>query len=473
MFFEAILKDMLLVVILGLTVIVVVLLVSRLIWNKVKFSWLDTLCTYLVLSLPFEFFPRIDIAGSGFRISQLLVLVGCWFVTILAFKKDSRLLNSKLNNWTIFPFAFVLSSIPSWFLVQDWQRFAVHWLGSILVFGAMMLLANFATDIWSKLKKLSLVLVGCSIFGLYQFVGDLVGLPTGLREHYTKAVFGIPRVQGTAVEPLYFAGMLIVGFFILLVCLLAKEKLPQPKFLKLQSNWYILILLSIVSFAFVLTISKGSFAVLFLFLPIALVCGYFKFSFWNSLVKKYFLPVLLFIVLLFVSAFTFTDPIASLGSIGSNMIETLAGTSPSAVERNMYSSEAIAALPSNMITGIGMGQYASFVGDNLSNLNTDRKAIVNNIYLELWLENGLVAMCLFIFFLILVVVLVFRKINWKSRNDSKNDLYNTTDPVNSNELAAFAIFFSLLCYFVQWSLFSPLFIMPIFILLGLALSLIG
>ncbi len=467
MCFGAILKDMLSVVILGLIVVVTILFFSRLIWSKVEFPWLDKLCTYLVLSLPFEFFPRIDIAGSGFRISQLLVLVGCWFIIILALKKNSNLLTSQVNNWTIFPFVFILSSIPSWLLVQDWQRFAVHWLGSVLVFGAMLILANFATDIWSKLKKLSLVLVGCSIFGLYQFVGDLVGLPTGLREHYTKAVFGIPRVQGTAVEPLYFAGMLIVAMFILLTCLLSEEKLPQPtwltKNLKINSRLYILILLSIVSLAFVLTISKGSFAVLFLILPIALICGYFKFGFWNELVKKYFISVFLFLVLVFISAFTFGDPVAALGSIGSNMIETIAGTSPSAIERNMYSTAAIEVLPQNIIQGIGMGQYASYVGDNLGNLNADRKAIVNNIYLELCLENGLIAMFIFLLLLIYCVIIVFKKINLST-------FYINS---NTNELVSFAILFSLVAYFLQWTLFSPLFIMPIFILLGLGLNNLG
>ena len=80
----------------------------------------------------------------------------------------------------------------------------------------------------SSLKGLFVSLAIVSIFGIYQFLGDLVlGLPTfltGLRPQYTKAVFGYPRVQATAIEPLYFAGMLFWPMFLMILLLLNNLK---------------------------------------------------------------------------------------------------------------------------------------------------------------------------------------------------------------------------------------------------------
>jgi O-antigen ligase len=445
-----------------LIVILVTILISRVFWNKIQFNHLDKISSLLIYSLPFEFFPRIDILGSGFRLSQLLVIIGFWVLIILLLKKDKELLSHRINNVTFVPLLFIIFSFPSWFLVQDWLRFGVYWLGTILVFGAMVFIANFSKNLWSKLKNLTLILVGCSLFGLYQFVGDLVGLPTGLREHYTKAVFGVPRIQGTAVEPLYFAGMLIIAIFVLLICLYSQSSLPQPtllsRIINIKKSHYILMLLVIVFVTFILTISKGSFAVLSLCVPVFMIMSYFKFKLWNFLIKKYFILTLFSVLLIFVTTFTFTNPIAILGSIGQNMIDTIAGTSPSAVERGIYINEAVSVLPKNSLFGIGMGQYASYVGDNLNNLNIDRKAIVNNVYLEVWLENGILTFLVFIFLLLGSLITSIKKINL-------NRLSFTT-----KELSSFCLFFCLLSYFIQWNLFSPIFIMPIFILIGLSFN---
>ena len=461
----------------------IIAIFTKLIYSRVNYQWLNNLAKYIVWSLPFEFFPRIEIAGSGFRISQFLVLISIWVIAILLIKKNTTLLNHKLSKWSFFPIIFGLLSFPSWFLVQDWLRFSVFWFGTILVFGAMLIVGNFIAYIEKRLKELAWILVGCAIFGLYQFVGDMIGLPTGLREHYTKSVFGIPRVQGTAVEPLYFAGMLVIAIFVFLVMIMSdnsggssisdssnlsqsktktffgKFSLPLSKFTRFRyKNW---IGLSIVLLAFVLTLSKGSFAVLALLLPFMLVIGYFKFQFWQSIVNQYLVRLVLIIVLVIPIIATFVDPVSLFGSVGQNFIETLAGTSPSAVERGRFGQEAILALSNNLVQGIGMGQYAQYVGDNLGNLNLDGKAIVNNVYLEVWLENGFLALMSFMVLLVGVWLDLLRNVL------VKNQTYGFE--FNSQFNSQFLLLFILSAYYLQWTLFSPIFIMPIFVILGLGI----
>jgi O-Antigen ligase len=515
----------------GLTIaILLTCIVSIFFWSKVKFEWLPKLCNMLILSLPFEYFPRLEIGGTSWRISQFLVMIGFWIIAILVLKKDSKLLSHKLHFASMYPLLLLFLSSPSWFAVVDFQRFVVHLVGTVFVFGAFVLLINFATNIWKNLQRLALVLFGCSIFGLYQFFGDLVGIPpalTLLREHYTKVVFGVPRVQGTAVEPLYFAGMLLIAIFVLFfwICERVESKkissmegkgtarFPcdilsegwQPKVdgvvttkatptvglnnsqlqkttpsatlpplrmakgnllrylailpINIDLKYLLLILLTTLT-AFVLTISKGTFGVLaILLLPLILVI-IFAFSFAREFVGKYFIQTILIAILGLTLVLTFINPVTLLGEIGTNFVETLSGTSASAVERSMFVSEAIVGIKQHLFFGIGMGQFGEYAGNNLGLINAYGKAIVNNVYLEIWLEQGILALFFFVFFLLqpVLMLLKFVATRWL--------------PLCTNMLAALSLVFILVGYYIQWTLFSPIFIMPIFICLGLAYNLI-
>jgi O-Antigen ligase len=501
--------------------ILLTLLVSIFFWSRVRFQWLAKVCNLLVLSLPFEYFPRLELAGGSWRISQLLVMSGFWIIAILILKKDNQLLSHKLHFASWYPLVFLIFSLPSFGNIQDLTRFIVHLVGTIFVFGAMILLTNFATHVWKILQQLALVLFGCSIFGLFQFVGDLVGIPpmfTLLREHYTKIVFGVPRVQGTAVEPLYFAGMLLIAIFVLIfwICerleytvnnkktvILSGTKDPIPELFEGQtfvsketpvtfahssllngnisqliSNppqrifryaqddghifllRYLFIILSIILLVFLLTISKGTFGVLAILLLVVIPVLYFTFGFVKSFIDKYIFQSILIGILAFGMLFTFVNPVALLGEIGTNFVETIAGTSASAVERGMFVSEAVTGIKQNPIVGIGMGQYGDYVGTNLGQLNEDGKAIVNNVYLEIWLEEGILALFFFLFVLAQPIFILLKKMSTRR------------PPLRQSfKLAGLSLIFILIGYYIQWTLFSPIFIMPIFIMLGLAYNL--
>jgi hypothetical protein len=478
---------------------------NSLIWHKVNFGWLQNSIKFLIWSLPFEWFPRIDIVGAGFRLSQALVIISFWFLVILSIKKNSELMQQKFSKLGWMLPVFIILSSPSWLNITNLNRFFVHFLGTILCFGSSFLIASFTKKPFDRIKELSIVLFFTAIFGLYQYIGDLAGIPsslTGLREHYTKIVFGVPRVQGTAIEPLYYAGMLTIPiiFWIVRICLdlFESEKLETTKdfvhnkedaqnervnlnqaiateesqlksgkriigkftaFLLKDNSKSDLAKLGFVTLIFILTLSKGTYGVLAFILVLFFVFAIIYFTRFRNLLKKYGIISFIFIIWLFAGLSNSVDPVALTGDIGKNFVETLTGTSPSAVERNKFLGEAVRHIPEKGLVGIGMGQYGDFVGADLGSLNSEGQAIVNNVYVEVFLEEGFFAL---IWFLVILVLPLFGlwKIVWQKDSRMKQTL-----------ITAITLFFVLVGYYLQWNLFSPIFIMPIFILLGLAYNL--
>lgn len=470
------------IVFVGLTFLVLFAIINVLIWSRINFGWLQNSVKYLIWSLPFEWFPRLDIGGAGFRLSQGLVLVCFWFLLVLSIKRDTSLLQQKFSKlgWSL-PIFVILSS-PSWLNILNFNRFFVHFNGTILCFGAAFLIASFESNVYQRLKELSLVIFFTAIFGIYQYIADLVGIPpalTGLREQYTKIVFGVPRVQGTAIEPLYFAGMLMIPILFLGIkstfeILTQKITLNNNFKLSLDHKDFVpsivdfvtseklfpnLLKLTFILFIFILTLSKGTFGVLFLIVILFGVFAIFYFKNLRLLLKKFGLITFIILFWSIAGLSNSVDPIVLTGEIGKNFVETITGTSSSAKDRSSFLNEALRHIPEQGLVGIGMGQYGTYVGDDLGGLNVENQAIVNNVYIEVLLEEGLFAL---IWFLMILITPLFSMLSIiRSKNFAqKKEL-----------IAAVSIFFILIGYYLQWNLFSPIFIMPIFIILGLSYNL--
>ena len=123
---------------------------------------------------------------------------------------------------------------------------------------------------WSMVAALGVV----SLFGIYQFFGDLAGLSpalTGIRLTYSKAVLGFPRLQSTALEPLYFADYLFLPIFTLLALVIYKN---QKKLL-----WGAL---GIGVIAFALTFSRGAAASGIVGLIVLMICLKSKIGSWTK-----------------------------------------------------------------------------------------------------------------------------------------------------------------------------------------------
>jgi O-antigen ligase len=441
-------------------------LITYFLWVFARFEWLAKLTALLVISLPFERIPSISLGGSNIRFSQLLVVFGLFLVAVLWIKKDQRLLSHELNKYNYFWMAFIVLSIPSWFFVTDLRRFLVTEIGTLIVFGAFFLLSQFTVNIAQRLKDLVNAMIFVTLFGYYQFVADLVGFPTwatGLRETYTKIVFGIPRIHATAIEPLYFAGMLFVCLFLSLSYFFLNKPLLDEKIvswfrLEKKSNYMINgFLFMYFLLVFLLTISKSAIVIFVAILPffIFFLTQIFEVHL-LELAKKLWASLSLIMVLA-LGIYAFSPSIQSIfDGIYVNFVDTIYGNSASSGERAQFLKAFDHMIDNHIVLGIGSGHFGVDAGDYIPfETGTDNYLIVNNVYLEVWLEHGLLPVLIFITLIIALLIKFMVQIVRRLHADQEQSCIQIS------------LFFAFLAYCFQWLTFSPIFIMPIFIIMGL------
>jgi len=450
-----------LIALLGLISFSLIALFTILIWSKVNFSWLNKIAYLLVVSLPFEKIPSLDTSFGTLRLNQLLVLFGMYIFTILFIKKDKQLLQTKLNlNHFLLP-AILILAFPSWFFVGDWVKFLVSSFATTLVFLAFFLISLFLKNPIKTVQDLCLVLLGVSFFGFYQLIADLAGLSqelTGLRDGYTKEVFGIARIHATAIEPQYFATMLFIPFFYCLYCIFTDKKV----FNFLPNRLFNLPIFAFFSATILLTISKGAFLVLGLVTPFFIIYAIWKLDAFEKI--KYLLYLSILGITIFTSLSFFSPTVRDFSQTFSmHVSETISFRAATSVQRRDFINTALIFWQRYTITGIGSGQYAHraeiylpaiLVKDSETGKTTIKpndSAIVNNVYLEVWVEFGFISFVLFLLFLIKL-------------------FQNSAKTINSNNFFGIIFLSVFLGFLLQWNFFSPIFIMPFFILFGIMQS---
>lgn len=177
------------------------------------------LLTALLVALPLERLPSLDVHGSTLRISQLLGGLLIAAALPLLWQKRSQLIRGP---W-VWLLAFNVISVAS--ALTSTHR--GHSLKVAVFLGFVSVLAWTVSIVferkWLKAYAIAALagVVATSLFGIYQFFGDLAGLPgwaTGLRDSYMKGgIFPFPRIQSTALEPLYYANYLLVPLALLLL----------------------------------------------------------------------------------------------------------------------------------------------------------------------------------------------------------------------------------------------------------------
>jgi hypothetical protein len=147
--------------------------------------------------------------------------------------------------WAVVP-VLVIGYRPLWY----------GYVAAVFVAALVVVVANLVQEV--KLERLLwALLAGAGVtaaFGLFQFVAGTLGVPTsitGLRPEYTKAVFGFPRIQSTALEPLYYANYLMIPLLVL-AATLAFQAVRRRR-------WWLTGLWLGLGLAFVLTMSRGAF----------------------------------------------------------------------------------------------------------------------------------------------------------------------------------------------------------------------
>ncbi len=468
------------------------LFLTKILESKVKFEHLGLVASLLVVSFPFEYVPSFDIAGATLKLGYIVFGVGLYLLLILFLKRDVKLLQTRVSPLAKYLFWFLVFSIPSLFFVEDFKRFLLVTIATLLTFGIAVFVATFAKDVFKQVRNLVLVLTFTNIFGVYQFVGDFIGLPTSLtflKDRYTGEVFGFARIQSTAIEPLYYAGMLFLPIIALYFGVVSKNyilKLPEFlvnkiknkiegfdifgfKIVKVEDDilnyWFNFVLLLFHIFIFVLTLSKGAYLALAIALLIGTLMVIKKYNF-TFILKKFYTLGLFAGVSLFFLSFKFEAIQNYFTEIIGNFSATINNQSASSVERSRFLGALFYLFPYFAVTGVGAGQYGVYTEFLLKSLNPggDGYLIANNVYLEVLFEYGILS---FLVFILLLSWIFFTNTSFLMKNLKKS----LPVLLEKEFYLRLVLVLSLFTYCIQWLSFSPIYITPIFIIMALLVNL--
>lgn len=400
----------------------------------------------LVFFLPFERIGSYDIAGVTVRPSQVIALF-TFFALFTEYARRQR--TTVAPNPIVLPLlGFIIVSLFSLLNAPNLQRSIlvlgfIVFISSLSILVPLLLRTKKQLSTFLRIMTLSFFLV-CA-FGLFQFVGDWIGLPqslTGLRDLYTKEVLGFPRVQSTALEPLYFANYLLLPLSLLLVLFLSRDrtfKLP-----------HLLALLGLGGLNLLLTVARGGYIA---FACSAAVLAVFYFSkLWNLRNVLIGLAGAIIVAIAATQLMSFELIFAKFITHVTNLF-----TGASFSERVETFAIAIRAFELHPWIGIGAGSFGPFAAAHPYIMPSQGWKIVNNEYLELLAEHGILG---FVSMISIWVIVIIRSIK---------ALLRATDPFVKALLAGtLAAFLGIL---VQYNTFSILYITHIWFTIGVLIAL--
>ncbi len=482
-------------------VLVIVISSTLLLYPYVKLSWLQAVAGAIIISLPFERIPSVNIAGGTLRISQILTALGIYLFLILFIKKDKSLMKMNLHNKSIWIFLFFLVSLPSTLFVISGTRYLITMVATTLSFGALFLVSNFTKNLKQKVFYLCLAFMLVTVFALYQIVGDLIGLPgtlTGLKPMFSSFIFGIPRVHTTFNEPSYFANSLFLFISLFFFWSVLEVNIFKVSAVKKASNFLQKIALHLQNskviqwchknYQLFYHISISTFIVLFLFTlsksawviaPVLIVyCLYFGRKYNMHYFTKFFISLGISILVLTGILLIFSkEARETVNNIYTHLMATVTRDSATAMERSFNAQTALVDLyPQRAITGIGSGQFGSYARDyllsGLSTITKPEEIIVFNVYIEVLLEFGLLAVCVFLYIFLHSLWANHQQIRIKDKELFENDNEITTVSETKRYYLALrlALGGAILMFMLQWNFISPIYINPIFISLGILLN---
>lgn len=399
--------------------------------------------------LPFERIGAFDAGGFTVRSSQLvsLAMIVSWFLHGAISKKKKAARNPIIIPVTLFFAASVLSFSNA----VNIERALIVFTFEVFVILMSIVVPDILRD-KSLLKKVLVALFSTTLlvtlFGVYQFLGDMAGLPpeiTGLREQYTKIVFGFPRVQSTALEPLYFGNFLLIPVSVGLALFLGLKKKELP-----IKSWLLGVILSLGVLNIVLTVSRGAYIG---FAIVVLSIGFYYIK--SFLTPRRFIPLVLALGIVVSGAFAlFTIDEENLESFVGQATNITEGAG--VVERFETYVWAIEQFEEHPLLGVGVGNYGPRIAKHPLITPDDGWLIVNNVYLEVLAERGIVGISAFFLILIFVAARSVKAIRFAK------------SPLLKNVMIGLLIAFTGI--FVQYNTFSILYIFHVWFLIGLMVA---
>ncbi|MFH0952231.1 MAG: O-antigen ligase family protein [Patescibacteria group bacterium] len=404
----------------------------------------------IVVALPFEYYGSLEIGGLTLRVSQVLLVV-----TLIAWLADGlarRRLLIRRQPLLIPIVILLLINILSLTQAVNLQRGLVYLVATVITMVFGLLIAQLLTNKKQAVLVVRVLLIITFLvtaFGLFQFVGDLIGLPqslTGLREQYTKEVFGFPRIQGTALEPLYFVNFLILPLTLAFAFLLSREKVMSTLWLSA------IFLLGVINV--VLALSRAGYVAVAVSLFIV-GAYYIK----KLLTPRQFIIALLVVLIttaVFIRVFGLTeDTDISLSKFSHHAVNVFEGASYSdRVTTYTYAWDLFREHP---WLGIGIGNFGPVVAAQPLIEPVTGWLIVNNIFLEIATEIGIFGLLTFLLMLLLLFLRSLKALRATAPGWLRTALIGS--------LAAF------IGVLVQYQTFSILFIMHIWFLFGWLIAL--
>ncbi len=415
--------------------------------------------------LPFERIGGIEIVGeTTLRLSQVfaVVTIASWILYYLLIKRRSYARPAIM--WPLLAYlAFAAISIVN--AVNFERALTVYVFSAFVIIFALTIPQVVRTVrqarwiIWALLLSALIV----SLFGLYQFAGDVVGLPeslTGLREHYTGSVFGFPRVHSTALEPLYFANYLLIPIAIAFLLWLGKTKLAvKDKAGKLarifNSRWFLLAVVLTGIIALVLTLSRGGYLGLIATAVMLLIIG------WRQIFTHRNIYIIVIAALaIAVAAIGFLN-FSGRFSVDAFIEQATEYQGGAGVEERYQTyDEAKKLFAAHPLFGVGIGNFGPEVATYPHRMPEGGWLIVNNEPLELLAETGILG---FAAIMGMLIILFWQSVlSWRK-------LKNITSEPDRRFLRAVlgGLVAALVGILVQYQTFSTLYILHIWFVIGL------
>jgi len=398
--------------------------------------------------LPFERIGTYEFETMTIRISQILfiVVIAVWLGRLIAKGKYSFVRNPLMIPLVIFLLISFFSLPNSLNIERSVLVFIFILFTSFLSFVIPNLIKN--KDSLNKIiiaLFISFILV--SAFGIFQFLGDMSGFSielTGLRDLYTKDVLGFTRIQSTAYEPLYFANYLLIPLGLIYALFLAGKG-------RISSSWLI-VLLALGAVNLILTVSRGGYLAL-AFTVLAISLFYLR--------KVFTLKNMLILVVAGLIVFWVVTQTIGFGGEALNwekFTEHIGNAfyGASYDERVDTFENAISAWRGHPFIGVGVGGFGPYMAPHPYYMPKDGWRIVNNEFIEILAENGILGLFAFSLFLLILIIRSIKAIIKTS------DSYLRAIMV--------ALLGTLVGIIVQYQTFSTLYIMHVWFLIGLMIA---
>jgi O-antigen ligase len=402
----------------------------------------------LILALPFERIGSWDVvvgdASVTIRPSQLLALA---LIAIALVRGPRR----RLQGVEWLPGLYLLAGVLSLLGASSIQRGVMVLVFTAFVWGVFWIVRTLGkeADLCLLERAVLAVTLAVSAFGLYQFIGDTFGLSiqwTGLKEWYSKTVFGFPRIQAFSLEPLYLTSLLLIPLGVF-----------SSRFWRSGEGLSLGVLFPL-SLLITLTLSRGGYLAAAVVIIITAVMHRPQ---WKRL------GVGLWVVGLGIAGALLVIQLSSLVQVrtGSQQQGSLLNTfadqatnvenGASVSERAQARRDALEAFRESPLTGIGAGNFGTWA--HARNPEISKDAIVNNEPLELLAETGV-----FGFAAITAFVLAILRRSWRAFRSGQG---SEEERVWLIGLTAAVIGFA-----VQYQTFSTLYVMHIWVALGLLVA---